>query len=329
MPFHLHLAEQDLLNCRFAISPLWETQSAVRTLARPAQQGYHLPWLRRIRDAAAGLDLSPLWALMPSGGHNPDFICPVPERPGASFADQIAGVRATAPEVAYADMAAALDTAPGGRGSETGRMLLADPARSVALLSDLLEAAWHALVAPDWPRLRTLLEADVAHHSRRLAEVGFARLMGELSPRLAFEDATLSIRGMRGDHSRVLGGQGLVLVPSVFAWPDVVSGYEPPWQPAVVYPARGIGGLWTRPSATAPEALSRLLGRARAAVLCALDEPCATTDLARALSLAPSSVSAHLAVLRTAGLLTSRRYGHRVLYERTPLGTALTSAPPE
>ncbi|GAA2627673.1 hypothetical protein GCM10010307_16790 [Streptomyces vastus] len=43
------------------------------------------------------------------------------------------------------------------------------------------------------------------------------------------------------------------------------------------------------------------------------------------LGLAPSSVSAHLSALRAAGLLVSRRYGHQVLYERTPLGMALAS----
>ena len=42
---------------------------------------------------------------------------------------------------------------------------------------------------------------------------------------------------------------------------------------------------------------------------------------------APSTVSAHLTVLRDGGLLTSRRYGHQVLYERTPLGMALASGP--
>ncbi|WP_432067851.1 DUF5937 family protein [Streptomyces sp. C10-9-1] len=326
MPFCLHLAERDLLNCRFAISPLWETQEAVRTLARPERHAYHLPWLRRTRQAAASLDLRPLWALMPPGGHSPDFVCPMPSGPGSCFEEELARVRSTPADVARADMAAALACTPEGTGGRTGQALLADPARTVQHLADLLQAAWHALVEPEWPRLRTLLEADVAHHSRRLAEVGFARLVGELSPRLAFEDATLRIRGMRGDHTRVLGGQGLVLVPSAFCWPDVISGYEPPWQPAVVYPVRGIGGLWTRSSAAAPEPLAALLGRARAGVLCALDEPSTTTDLARVLSLAPSSVSAHLSVLRSAGLLTSRRYGHRVLYARTPLGTALAGA---
>lgn len=96
----------------------------------------------------------------------------------------------------------------------------------------------------------------------------------------------------------------------------------------MVYPARGIGGLWTESAGRTPDALARLLGRGRADVLCALGEPAGTSALANRLSLAPSSVSAHLSALRAAGLLTSRRYGHQVLYERTPLGIALAAQEP-
>lgn len=328
MPFHLYFDESDLLRCRFALSPLWETQEAVRTLSRPGRHGYHLPWLRRIREDAAALDLEPLWRLMPEGGHNPDFVCPPPVGPFTTFEEEIAAVRAVDPLVARDDMARALADRPGNLDSPTGRRLLADPARAVQELADLLERAWQVLVEPHWPRLRALLEADIAYHSRRLAEVGFERLLGEISPQLRWSGSTLTVVGTRGDHTRVLGGQGLVLMPSVFVWPDVVGGYEPPWLPAVIYPARGIGGLWTESAERTPEALARLLGRARADVLCALDEPAGTSALAHRLSLAPSSVSAHLSVLRTAGLLTSRRYGHQVLYERTPLGIALTAQDP-
>ncbi|MEW1721930.1 DUF5937 family protein [Streptomyces sp. NPDC093109] len=329
MPFHLHFAESDLLRCRFAVSPLWETQEAVRTLARPERHGYHLPWLRRIRAAADGLDLRPLHLLMPPFGHNPDFLSQTPPGPGAVFEDEIAAVRATDPETAGADIALALADTPGATESPAGRAMLADPARAVGDLAELLERAWRALVEPEWPRLRTLLEADVAYRSRRLAEAGFERLIGELSPQLSWTDgATLTITGVNGSHTRVLGGEGLVLMPSVFCWPRVVSGFLPPWRPAVVYPVRGIGGLWTEPSDRTPDALARLLGRARAHVLCALDEPASTTALARLLGLAPSSVSEHLSVLRGAGLLTSRRYGHQVLYERTPLGIALAVSHP-
>ncbi|WP_406283924.1 DUF5937 family protein [Streptomyces sp. NBC_00209] len=323
MSSQLHFDGSDLLRCRFAVSPLWETQAAVRVLARPEQHGYHLPWLRRIRDAAAGLELGPLWLLMPDGGHCPDFFSPPPVGPLASFEEEIAAVRAVDPELARQDIAASLRARPGALGSPVGQALLADPARSLRELADLLERAWEVLVAPHWPRLRALLDADVAYHSRRLAAVGFERLLGELSPRLRWSGSTLTITDTKSRHSRVLGGQGLVLMPSVFVWPATVGGFEDPWLPAVVYPARGIGGLWSEPGASTPEALARLLGRARADVLCALDEPAGTSALAHRLGLAPSSVSEHLSVLRAAGLLTSRRYGHQVLYERTPLGIAL------
>ncbi|OIJ67702.1 ArsR/SmtB family transcription factor [Streptomyces mangrovisoli] len=324
MPSRLHFAEDDFLRCRFAVSPLWETQQVVRTLKRPERQGYHTGWLRRIEAAAAGLDLAPLWLLMPQPGHCPDWLCPPAIGAAATFAEEIAAVRAADPEAARADTARSLADTPGGLRSPLGRAWLADPARMVAELADAMEAVWHTLVEPDWPRLRALLEADIAFHSRRLAEVGLGELLPEISPRCGWDAGTLTVQ-CRSEHERHLGGRGLVLMPSVFVWPDVVSTFEPPWQPTLAYPARGIGGLWSTPADHAPDALVRLLGRGRAAVLTALDEPAGTTALAARLALAPSSVSAHLCVLRDAGLLTSHRYGHQVLYERTPLGIALAS----
>ncbi|MFF0428914.1 DUF5937 family protein [Streptomyces sp. NPDC004520] len=325
MPYHLRFGEADPLRIRFAISPLWETHSAVRVLARPAKQGYHLPWMRRIAGAARELDLGPLQLLMPLRGHSPDFLYPPPLGPAAAFEDEIAAVRETDPALVLDDFERALAETPGAADTPEGRRLLADPAGAVLRLADLLRAAYEALIAPDWPRLRALLEADVAYHSRRLAEGGLERLLGELHPAFdwAAETATLRV-DYPGEHDRPLDGQGLVLMPSVFTWPDVVSGFDPPWQPTVVYPARGIGGLWSEPRDRTPEALARLLGPVRADVLCALAEPMGTTALAHLLGRAPSSVSAHLAVLRDAGLLTSRRYGHQVLYERTPLGIAVS-----
>ncbi|MFD8258110.1 DUF5937 family protein [Streptomyces griseoluteus] len=323
MASHLHFGEDDFLNCRFAVSPLWETHDAVRTLRRPDRQGYHVPWLRRIRTAAAGLDLAPLWLLMPRRGHSPDWLGAPPIGPAATFEEEIAAVRAADPEAAREDTARSLACTPGALASEQGRAWLADPARMVRELADALEVAWRVLVEPEWPRLRALLEADVAFHSRRLAEVGLGTLLRELDARLSWDGRTLTLPG--GVYERRLGGRGLVLMPSVFCWPDVITGFDPPWQPTLVYPARGVGGLWAEAGTRTPEALVRLLGRNRAAVLAALDDPASTTALAHRLGLAASSVSSHLSVLRDSGLLTARRYGHQVLYERTPLGMALAS----
>lgn len=83
MGLHHYFGHEDLLRCRFALSPAWETMEAVRTLKLTERQGYHLPWLRGIRAAADGLDLRPLWLLMPYRGHSADFIGPPPSGPGS------------------------------------------------------------------------------------------------------------------------------------------------------------------------------------------------------------------------------------------------------
>ncbi|MEV4439502.1 DUF5937 family protein [Streptomyces sp. NPDC049577] len=324
MPFHMRFGSEDLLRCRFGISPLWETHQAVYTLLRPERQAYHVPWLRRMREAAGALGLSAITPLVPDGGYHPDFLCPPPRGPLESFEAELARVQATDPERVRTELARSLADTPGAADSPRGRAMLADPAGAVRELTATLERVWHTLLAPDWPRLRELLEADVAFHARRLAEGGLERLFAGLHPSLVWADGTLTI-ARRGSHDRTLGGDGLLLVPSVFAWPEVIGGFDEPWQATVVYPARGIAGLWTAPDAgaRAGEALVRLLGRNRAALLAGLDEPASTTELARRHGLALSSVSAHLGVLRDAGLLTARRSGTRVLYERTPLGSAV------
>ncbi|MEO5878471.1 MAG: winged helix-turn-helix domain-containing protein, partial [Streptosporangiaceae bacterium] len=88
------------------------------------------------------------------------------------------------------------------------------------------------------------------------------------------------------------------------------------------YPARGVAAVW-RGSRVRHDALARLLGATRAELLAALSDPASTTSLARRHGLSPSTVSAHLTVLRDTGLIVAQRHKRQVLYERTPLGEAL------
>ncbi|MGI5473235.1 DUF5937 family protein [Streptomyces sp. CA-132043] len=324
MASRLQFGRDDLLKCRFAISPLWETHEAVLTLQRAERQNYHRHWLHRIRGRSAELDLAPLWLLKPRRGLHPDWLCPPPLGPEVAFAEEIAAVRATDPETAREETSRSLAATSGALTSPQGRAWLRNPARMIEDLADLLEKTWEHLLAPEWPRLRAVLDADLSHHSRRLAEVGLGELLPEISPRCAWSAGTLTVE-CRAEHARHLNGQGLVLLPSVFVWPEVISTFEGPWQPTLAYPARGIAGLWTPPTACPDTALIRLLGHRRARILTALDAPVTTTFLAHQLHLTPSSVSTHLSVLRDAGLATSHRHGRQVLYERTSLGDTLTA----
>ena len=54
--------------------------------------------------------------------------------------------------------------------------------------------------------------------------------------------------------------------------------------------------------------------------------PCVFVWLARAFSLAPPTVCAHLGVLRRTGLVRSWRQGRRVLYERTSVAAVMMAA---
>ena len=59
----LTFGPDDAARCRFAVSPLWETASAVRVLKSKQRHAYHLPWLDAVRPQLEQLDLAPLLTL--------------------------------------------------------------------------------------------------------------------------------------------------------------------------------------------------------------------------------------------------------------------------
>jgi DNA-binding transcriptional ArsR family regulator len=324
MALALRFGPEDLLRCRFALSPLWETTNAVRTLAEPDRHGYHLPWLRRVHSQLPRLELAPLLAVQPRHGYTPDFLAPPPQSPLVTIDQELDRVRSTPTDVVAVELGRTLAQREGAPPAAL-RALLADPAAAAGRLAELLERCWQLLLAPWWERIRDLLDGDIAFRARRLADGGLERLFADLDPSIRFDGDTLAVSG-RGEGYRDLAGEGLVLMPSAFVWPGVVLVLDPPWQPTLIYPARGIAGLWQPPAGQPPAALGRLLGLTRAKLLLALAEPASTTILARRLGHSPSGVSEHLAALHGAGLLTSHRVGHQVIYERTPLGIAVASA---
>ena len=92
----------------------------------------------------------------------------------------------------------------------------------------------------------------------------------------------------------------------------------------MIYPARGIHGLW-QAKVRSSEDLARLIGRTRAVLLTALTTPASTTGVASRTGLPLSSVSEHLAVLRANGLISTTRTGRFLLHQLTALGLALAA----
>ena len=315
----LRLEEADLLRCRFATSPLWETISAVRVILYPAEHAVHLPWLRALTGRGERPELGVLPYLLPRAGYAPDFLCPPPAGPLPDIEHELGQLR----HVPFGVFAAEIKRIPPSTPIPPHLQdLITDPLAGLTTVAAAVESCWNQLLATDWPRLQDLLDADIAYRARRITAGGMQALFADLHPHVTWEHG-VNIATRKTRHTS-LDGRGLLLVPSIFAWPEPTVQLDPPWQPTLIYPARGIGHLWEQPT-TEPGALTKLLGRRRGAILTELAEPAATSALARRLGISPSTASGHLKTLQRAGLFTAHRTGRQVRYQRTELGHALAA----
>lgn len=315
---------EDLLNTRFAISPMFELSSLLMVLTGLTRRT--LPdaarWTRPLRPGFARLrretELDLVLALH-SPHHGPDFVAPPPRGLAQTVDDDLAAIRGAAPEQVRRDIVECLRHSRPRDPAVLAALRSDDVADRVA---DALQAAWEELIAPLWPQVRAICERDVAHRAWQLGRVGWAAALRDLHPRVRWRDGGIEMLRVVADARYDLGGRGLVLMPSVFLWPGLAVHTErSEW--SIVYPARGVAALWEPGPRRTPGALGDLLGRSRAHLLAALDDPASTSQLAASLDLAVGAVGDHLAVLLRSGLLVRERAGRSVLYRRTPLGDAL------
>jgi DNA-binding transcriptional ArsR family regulator len=332
----IELGVEDLANTRFGISPLTETVFSLWALSDPSRHTLHLPWLRTVRGRLSPTDTDLLLALVgpsrlpPDFRGNPsralpDFLTPRPTRFIARFQDELAVVRATPPEIVRRDLVAthAPDPVPDQLQAATrsnDRPIL----RLRGAICDALECHWNHSLAPIWPQMQLVLEADTTYRARQLATGGARRLFADIHPNLRWNDGVLSIAEMVSHDTVAAAGRGLLLVPSIFAYKPVPP-LDPHEPPSLAYPSRGIATLWAPPPQPHPTALVDLLGRTRALLLQMLEEPLPTIELARRLKVTPSAVSQHLQVLHATGLLTRDRDRRQILYRRSPTGDQLTT----
>ncbi|GAA1097545.1 DUF5937 family protein [Kitasatospora arboriphila] len=317
---------RDLAQMRFAVSPMWEVGPSLRLLRSGVVHPVHRRWAEQVRPrlAAAGLDRGRLAELVPPSGYVPDFLNPTPAAPVAELAEEVDGILATPPERVRRDLDR-LRREQGGLGPRT-EALYARPEARLAGVAEEVRLYWELALAPYWARIRAVLDADVAHRARQVAERGAAHLLGGLHASVRWDEDTLRLLRRPSALSRPTAGHGLLLIPSVFTGPVPFTRVTPPDPPQLAYPARGIGSLWEAPSGDGGEALAAVLGRTRARLLAELDSPASTTELARRTALSPAAVSENLTALRAAGLTTAHRVGRSVLYARTAAADTLLAA---
>lgn len=317
----LRLSSAVLASTRFAYSPLAEAVKSLYLVHSGTVHPLHRGWYDRVRGDLRRADNDLLRAVVPPGGHVAEFLFVGATGIDTTIEDQL-NLVANWP---HAHFMSELEQAWRGVGVDpAARRLLEDPDAPQRVAAEL-ERYWQQVLAPYWPRLRGVLDADVAYRLDRLARGGIGALLSDLHPSLQVTDQAIQIRSLTdGD----IDGAGLTLVPCVFVWPRLWVELGLLGEPSLTYGARGIGALWAdRPTGPDHEdPLGELLGRSRAEILVGLRLPRSTTDLAQEIGLTPATVSSHLSILRRNGLVTCWRSGRRVLYQRTALASMMVSA---
>ncbi|MER6014304.1 DUF5937 family protein [Streptomyces bluensis] len=243
-----------------------------------------------------------------------EFTC------GSQYA---AGLPSPLVDKAQHDLALDLAASRGPEQLGFTRRLLADPTTVRAWVRRLLEDCDEAFFADTWQRVHAHLTADARHKTEILRHKGLEEALTAVS-------AALSLTGSGGgtrieadklSHGTTTAvdpevGPGVTFVPSYHGWPHLMVLHAAGWRPVLHYP---VGGPAPTKSASVEVLKLRLeaLAHPIRLRLCRniARAPYTTGELAHANDLSAPEVSRHLAVLKKAGLITTRRRGRYVLHQ--------------
>ncbi|WP_405790081.1 DUF5937 family protein [Streptomyces sp. NBC_00029] len=228
------------------------------------------------------------------------------------------GGPASSPLADPAARARALETAAarGPRQLEFSVRLLDDTAAVRVWMRRLLEDCDEAFFAETWKRVEPGQSADARHKSEVLRRKGLPAALKEVSAALSVDGGGSTITVDKMVHGSATAtdpriGTGLVFVPTNFGWPHLLVLHAPGWRPVVHYP------LGSPEPASAPGSVELLQRRMEALAhplrmrLCRslARAPYTTSELATVHGITAPEVSRHLAVLKRAGLMHTRRQG--------------------
>lgn len=315
----LKLGVEDLASLRFAHSPMQETVMSLWVWQNPVRFAIHQPLVRSSSQLLGEFDWPLLQALIGPRGFLADFLTPRPLSPRPEFAEELAVVRATAPELVLAGL---VEAANGEPLHPRLHRVRTDPAGLAEEICAALAAYWELVLEPHWPRLSAILATDILYRAKWLAASGAAGVFRDIDPGLVWTEGQLQVDEPNVEAVLEVKGNGLIFTPSLFC-NRALTMIDVSLPPRLIYPARGRGTAWSSELAESRQALADLVGPTRAQILAALSEPVSTTELSNRLGLSQGTVSRHLGVLHRVGLAEKSRVGHAILYSRTRLGDRL------
>ncbi|MEU3982579.1 DUF5937 family protein [Streptomyces sp. NPDC026672] len=197
------------------------------------------------------------------------------------------------------------------------KQLLDDPPSVRAWLRRFLEDCDEAFFRDAWPGLHHQLAADARHKTELLRHKGLGEALAAVSPAVSLDEPARRITVDKLNEGRaVTTGGSLLLVPTSLGRPHLSVLYRYGWQPVLHYP------VGSREPASPPSVeqltlrMTALSHPVRMRLCRHLARTAYTTgELAQVHGLSAPEVSRHLAVLKKAGLVTTRRRGRYVLHQ--------------
>ena len=305
----------DMARVRFTTDPVWEAALSLHAIARPGRFPLHRKLRARVPEHPR-FDLDLLFELTSPPHFIPDLLVPTPSLQPGDPLTEIGRIASTDQALLEGDLRDLSAMMPGSR------IAGMQPTELAERTAEALAAYWRTVLEPLWERVDGIHSADIVHRSVQVSNDGLTGVLGSLHHLMTYGTEQIKVDKGAGHTTYEATGNGVRLMPSVFSWPRIVVSCHS-GQRVISYAARGAGRLWDGSTPPPTDALAALLGRSRAAILERLEVPHSTTALSEQLRLSPATVSQHLSVLATAGLIHARREGKRVYYARTALATLL------
>ena len=213
----IQLGADGLARSRFALSPVSET---VNLLLAAATGTVPAPLRPRLRETIAARRLDLLAALLAvedgAGNHIPDFLTPYPPGFEGDTAEELHAVATTPAWRVAGELAVAAD---GELAKLVGRTLPrrlteTDERETCERIAGELEQVWLHVLAPEWPRVRARMEADISERLQVLGRHGFGAAIDTLDPATEWHDGSVHVHGRFDADVRE---PAVVFLPSVFA----------------------------------------------------------------------------------------------------------------
>ncbi len=258
---------------RFTISPCFELVMAFRSFLRSSNKGYFSNWIKKAEENILTTDFPYLSALVRKNGYIPDFLTPLNN--STILTVEIDNILMTKKNLVMKD----IEKVSKHYGLEEAiyAQFTASHKSALKLITNEMTRFWGKTLLTYWGKCKSFLESDILYRSQLMAKKGVEAVFDNIGKGIEYKSSSLRIDKKFSALVKV-NKLGLLLMPSVFSYPDVYVVYAPSQPVIIIYPIKDTR-LFSDSKLTHPYSLQLLFGATSTIILELLDQPRTTYEL--------------------------------------------------